>query len=343
MIRNLQIKNFQSHKDTELDFDPGVNVVIGSSDSGKSSIIRSLNWLVFNRPSGDSFRRYGSDSTQVWLNGSIARIKSDKTNSYKLDDDDFKAFGQGIPEEVQQALNLSEINFQFQHDPPFLLSKSPGEIAKYLNQIVNLEKIDSSLLNANRRIKSINTDIDYKKAEIKKLEEEVDEYDWITDAEPLLDELENIEKDIAGDEVNKEELTELIARVDSCQDKICLIDEQLSIEPLLNLVLQSKQDLEKLEHDYIELENLYVDYNHEEDSIDELDKIIGLKDSVDCLLELDFDIKKIELGKYEMLDLIQSIETLKEGVYCTDEDISNMQNEFDELIGDTCPLCGAEI
>jgi len=36
MIESAQIKNFQSHRNTELTFDPGVNVIIGSSDSGKT-------------------------------------------------------------------------------------------------------------------------------------------------------------------------------------------------------------------------------------------------------------------------------------------------------------------
>jgi len=57
MIKYLQIQNFQSHKDSLLEFDPGVNVIVGSSDSGKTAVIRALRWLVWNRPSGDAFRR----------------------------------------------------------------------------------------------------------------------------------------------------------------------------------------------------------------------------------------------------------------------------------------------
>ena len=36
MIIKVEIENFQSHKNTVLEFVPGTNVVIGESDAGKS-------------------------------------------------------------------------------------------------------------------------------------------------------------------------------------------------------------------------------------------------------------------------------------------------------------------
>ena len=44
MLKKLILKNFQSHSDSELEFDKGINVICGNSDSGKSSIIRSFIW-----------------------------------------------------------------------------------------------------------------------------------------------------------------------------------------------------------------------------------------------------------------------------------------------------------
>ena len=56
MINTLQIEGFQSHDSTEIELSKGVNVIIGSSDSGKSSIIRACKWAFQNRPQSDSFR-----------------------------------------------------------------------------------------------------------------------------------------------------------------------------------------------------------------------------------------------------------------------------------------------
>ena len=52
MIRKLNIQNIQSHKNTELEFSPGINAIVGSSNNGKSAILRALYWVRYNRPLG---------------------------------------------------------------------------------------------------------------------------------------------------------------------------------------------------------------------------------------------------------------------------------------------------
>jgi len=49
MLKKISIQNFQSHKKTELDLVDGINVIYGLSQSGKSAILRALNWIIFNR------------------------------------------------------------------------------------------------------------------------------------------------------------------------------------------------------------------------------------------------------------------------------------------------------
>jgi len=61
VVEKITIKNFQSHEETELQFSSGVNVIVGSSDSGKSAILRALKWVVQNKPSGTAFFTEGSD------------------------------------------------------------------------------------------------------------------------------------------------------------------------------------------------------------------------------------------------------------------------------------------
>ena len=52
MIHSIKIQNIQSHKDTQLEFNPGINAIVGSSNNGKSAILRALYWVVYNRPLG---------------------------------------------------------------------------------------------------------------------------------------------------------------------------------------------------------------------------------------------------------------------------------------------------
>ena len=52
MIDKIKIENIQSHKNTELNLSNGINVIVGSSNNGKSAILRALYWAIYNRPLG---------------------------------------------------------------------------------------------------------------------------------------------------------------------------------------------------------------------------------------------------------------------------------------------------
>lgn len=84
MLKFLNIKNYQSWAEGAFNFHPGLNVIIGLSDSGKSAIIRALRWLVWNRPLGNEFQSDWGGETSVNLTTtegitiSRSRIKMEK-------------------------------------------------------------------------------------------------------------------------------------------------------------------------------------------------------------------------------------------------------------------------
>ncbi len=45
MLKTIKIKNFRSLKDFDMDFNQGLNVIIGENDAGKTSLIDSLKIL----------------------------------------------------------------------------------------------------------------------------------------------------------------------------------------------------------------------------------------------------------------------------------------------------------
>jgi exonuclease SbcC len=198
MINSLTIQNFQSHKKTELVFDNGINIIIGQSDSGKSAILRALNWVINNKPSGEAFRSSWGGETEVNIcldDNQIHRIKG-KENSYLMDVADFKSFGQDVPEEIKQQINFSPLNMAGQFDSPFLLAMSGGEVARYLNKIVHLDVIDKSLSNIGRVLTKEKTDLKYKEEEYKNAKEKEKEFDWLDEAEGCLVKLELFENNL---------------------------------------------------------------------------------------------------------------------------------------------------
>ena len=154
MLTKLHIRNYQSHQDTVLELGPGVNVIVGESNAGKSACVRALNWPITNRPLGTGFIRTGQDEADVLLEETRAdgqkvsaeRIRSrDSRNEYVLNGDSehpLTAFGSNPPEDVLQTLNLRESNIQTQFAPYFLVFDSAGQVGAAIRQVTGMEKID---------------------------------------------------------------------------------------------------------------------------------------------------------------------------------------------------------
>ena len=53
MLSKITLKNIQAHEDLTLEFGQGLNVIHGSTDSGKTAVLRGLLWAALNDGNGD--------------------------------------------------------------------------------------------------------------------------------------------------------------------------------------------------------------------------------------------------------------------------------------------------
>jgi len=150
MLRSLEIKNFQSHSNSRLDFHPGVNAIVGVSDSGKSAVLRALHWCRENRPTGEAHISRWIKNTKGEVSGecevsvetakgTVTRLRTPKFNGYYVNQLEFKAIRTDVPVEVASAFNFGRVNVHRQLDAPFLLAENGTEIARFFNKVVNLE------------------------------------------------------------------------------------------------------------------------------------------------------------------------------------------------------------
>lgn len=208
MIKKLTLKNFEVHRKSALEFVPGVNVIAGPSDHGKSSIVRALGLVLLNRPQGLSYVRNTEEDTKtkavvgaMFDDCEISRVRSKSDNYYTLNGQQLKAMGAAVPDEIAHASRMNELNIQFQFSRKmqhYLLSLSSGEVARYLNALLELDIIDETL----KKVTSIasSADLEYK-ASIKKADEldaDIKNMEWLPDALHLLDEADKLESEISA-------------------------------------------------------------------------------------------------------------------------------------------------
>lgn len=150
-MKTITLKNFQSHKNSVLNLSKGINAIVGNSDCGKSAVMRGILWAITNKPSGDSFISNSIKDSKGKIKGEcsvsidgVARIKSKEFNGYVCGQETYEALRTDVPTDISEKFNISDVNIQRQMDGAFMLSNTPGENAKFINELVNLEVIDTA-------------------------------------------------------------------------------------------------------------------------------------------------------------------------------------------------------
>lgn len=266
MIKQFEIKNYQSHKYTTIEFDKGVNIIVGKSDVGKSVIIRAIDKLRTDRPLGTTFITHGNSDYSISMNfydnvPEIKRIKNNKENIYQFDNEKLKAINKEVPSEIQQFLNLFDINIQRQGDTHFLISNTSGEVAKYLNKIVNIAQIDKSLTCIESLRRETTKEIDNINLNITNIKNKLEEYKYIPKAEEKFNKLQNKIQDIENIKNFYNILDGLFNKIQDIENKI---DKFSNISKAENKLKQLSILIERIEKDketFNTLNNLKSKYN----------------------------------------------------------------------------------
>lgn len=348
MIKSIQIKNFQSHKDTYIEFGDGLNVLTGSSRSGKSTVRRALMWCMLNRPTGNSIvswwnkkkdRLIGETSVTVTLDNDtvITRIKSPELNGYIINGKTLEAVGTNVPEEITEAFNISDVNYSGQFDAPYLVSQSAGYVAQYLNAIVNLEDADYYQKEVESLKRACQREIDTDTENAIKYKASLTEYDWLDSAEKTIEFIKdksstlsntetvllNIKRVYEERERAKKTYSDLVSVVPSATQKIkairTLIEERHQLEARIARVVElhsARQEALK----------------HIEVPIAEMEAVIKKIERLDRAKKICYNDLVLLKKKKEEYDSAVGI------FVATNRELKDAERELDLV--DICPLCG---
>lgn len=172
-IASLQLSRFMSWPKADLELSPGLNVIVGPSDSGKTNLYRSLRAIVENAPAdrvvsiGNSEGSAGvifDDGREVVLTKGTGKAGE---NSYSVTDPSgvrrFDKVGADCPAEVSNVLRLgpvdlsgieTDIHFSSQRGPAFGVDAKPADLAKIIGSVCGLDVVYVALANAEKNRKS---------------------------------------------------------------------------------------------------------------------------------------------------------------------------------------------
>jgi exonuclease SbcC len=347
MINKIHIKNIQSHEDSRLEFSKGLNVIVGESDAGKSAIIRALRWIIENRPMGDSIRSsWGGESKaviQLTEGNEVGRVKSKKKNEYYLNNQIFKAIKSDVPPEIADALRLNYTNIKYQIDPHFLISKTPGEVAKHFNRVAQLNQIDLGYKNIDGWISGHKQDLSKIEKDIEEINQDLIQYKDLDKIETQVEVLEEIEKSKKNDKESKKQLRELKSQIEETDGKINAFDELLDfekrIDPILNLYDKRKEVLTKAS----ELQELTTEISKVQLDIDYEQSLLSHEEQIDSLISI---IGKRDEKNEELEELSEIMENLNKTILRLERKenkLIDLEEEFHENMKGKCPLCGSKI
>ncbi len=305
ILKSAHIKNFRSYKDSYIEFHPRVNVIIGANDSGKSNVLRAINWPISNRPMGDDlFPTYWEGNPQVELdieNKIVGRFKSKTENLYTLThsngkEDIFKSFGKGVPEIIKDHLNISPVNINFQLDGPFLLGQSPADVARHYNGLVNLEIIDKTIYNIASVLRKERGELKTEQSSVEIKTEELKKFDWINNAERKLSELEKLNSYLKHLNSEWSDLAGLIQNLEQLEKQNQELYKITKHEKLTNDLIHKGREIRIISVDQINLTLLVSELNDLIEESKKLNEIIQCQDNVNSLIkkanQIDEDIEK---------------------------------------------------
>lgn len=350
MIDSIKIKGFQSHTKSTLELHQGVNVIVGSSDTGKSSIVRALKWVFQNRPQGDSFKNNqlkAKQKTHVLVKlkdeKPISRIKSSTENYYLHNNRKFKALRNDVPDSISQISKMKKVNLQSQHpnEQYFLLTDSPGQVAKKFNKVAGFEIMDKALFRINAKIRESDQKIKIYDDEVKDKKQELKNLKWVIDAEKKIKTLVTKSEKIKTKEKQKSKIKGLLVNTHRTKEEL---KEYLNLDAALKDIIKINnrgRQIGGIKKKTETAKTLIYRLKKTGQEIKKYKEVrAAQKDIITIINERVISNKKHAL-LYTLYENINLLKTIEKEIKNSQEEITTYQAKFDKYLKENkCPVCG---
>jgi len=355
MIKYIELKNILSHKDTKVEFCPGLNVIKGESHQGKSAMMHGFDATLNNSFPLDVLRSWSANekdlvSSKITFDDTtVERCKEGTVNKYIINGDALEAMKRGeVPEEVLRATRMGEVNVHRQYAPFFLMQDSPGEVARKFNTQVGLEDIhiatqtvNAIVTEARRKLKSCKTDIEEKDTGIKELAFLDSAKKKINSVQVKLDKFEEMEE-------RKEEIEACLFNINIERTAVEGCKKFLTIEPKLEELKEKIGERKRIEdrlNNLVTITNQLKEYKNiveeEKDWLTIEPRLEALKEKCRERTNLRFKLSEIQ-SAYADIDKLEKTSQMLRLTLSEQETLLSELEKQQKKEAETCPTCGAE-
>lgn len=265
IFKKLELKNFKSHANTKLDFNPGISLIVGENGAGKSSIFEAITFALFkvysaktitdlvrsNKNIGDKIEMmvkltFYTNNHEYRVERGVTLAKSSKSTSelYKITNGHEEIIASGnnaVDNEIEIILSMDSSTFLNaihirQGEIADLIDKTPATRKKLIGKLLKLEELEKAYENLPR----ISEDYKTRKAilkdriqseselnfELKKAKQE--QFELSEKNKALKADYEALDKDIKDKNKEKEELDKQKSEFEALQLK--LVHENTNLE-----------------------------------------------------------------------------------------------------------------
>lgn len=354
-IKSLKLENFESWGSAEFQFHPGVNVFVGLSDSGKSSVLRAFYLLIENKPSGDDYRSTFADKKAIttvtgeFSNGAIvSRRRGNSINQYILQlpgqkEQIFEAFKSNIPDEIANAINLNSVNIQRQVELPFLLSQNAADRGRFFNEVAGLDKIDSSQKYANGKVLEAGREQVSCEKEIERITEELKTLEFIPDLESRIVELHAAAEKEAVLRNKIKLMHRVLWNLQQINEELEEL-EKVDVAKISKKIQLSLANIQEHAQKTSRLEKCTTVFRRYQAARTELRRLEGRKTSavsekIKTALRylVEYRAKRRDLSRIKLL--LESDTEIKAQLKQARESLITASEEFKKMMPDICPLC----
>jgi len=362
-LEQLILTNHESWVDRTFNFHPGVNILVGLSDAGKSSILRAIRLVADNEPNKNK-----TDGNPVFKNDaasdkedasvqmifaddiSVSRIKGKVTNQYDLQIEDnkiqeFKAFASIIPDEINDAVSLNEVNIQKQKELPFLISQNSADRGRFFNQVAGLDNIDKSQKYANSKVLEAGREATTCEKEVTRVSAELKKLDFIPTLEKKVEELEVLELSRFQLSGRVQSIQWQVDNWKKVQKQIDKLPNESELQPLENLIAFTNGLITAHEEKEIRLktlEGLRNKWNVLKSDIREADGVDteGLSEKIKSTLELTQNYTEKQRHLRRIKSYSESYALVLLSIKKAEKQLVRTEKEFEVIKPEMCPLCG---